>query len=452
LNAHRFLYDYRDLFTRDGAGKSWPRWKDTWKAANAYFEGTLRPGRRKNMQCISHRMMLDEDRIERFVRESPWEYEDVQEHLITHIPDAIKSQEAALIVDDVGLVKQGKHSVGVHRQYSGALGKIGNCQVAVDLIYASPGKERNADQRTWPLGMRLYLPKEWAEDNARRREVGVPRSVSFKTKPGIALEMLDRVLEQKVEHAVVVADAGYGDNSELRRALRGRKEPYVMGINPSSFRVMDPAVPIIPPGPSPQLGAPRQFHTYPKGTVTELPKEIAKRVKSWTKVTWSEGTKGELSGEFFLTRVRVTEHCATLRHATDEVAWLLLEKRGDGLKAYLCWGLDGASIEELVAYAHLRWTIEQFHKEAKQLLGLDRFEGRSWKGWHHHVTVVMLAHAFLSMLRAEQDPHDPLPSLRMVARAVLLESATQFLVKKHRFDRPKAKAVASDMLRGFTDW
>lgn len=446
------MSSYKELFTQDGAGRSWPRWKNTWKSANAYFEGMLRPGRRKNMQCISARMMIDDDRVERFVRESPWEYEDVQKHLIAHIPDSIRSPRAALIVDDVGLVKQGKHSVGVHRQYSGALGKIGNCQIAVDLVYASPGKDRNADQRTWPLGMSLYLPKEWVADKARRREVGVPKSVAFKTKPEIALEMIDRVLEQGVEHTVTVADAGYGDNSELRKALRERNEPYVLGITPSFFRMMDPDIPLIQPGPSQGLGAPRRFSTYPKGTVTELPKEIAKRVKSWTKVTWSEGTKGDLSGEFFRKRVRVAEHCATLRHASDEVAWLLLEKRGDGLKAYLCWGLDDVSIEEFVAYAHLRWTIEQFHKEAKQLLGLDRFEGRSWKGWHHHVTVVMLAHAFLSMLRAEQDTHDPLPSLRMVARAVVLESATQFLVKKHRFDRPKAKAVAGDMLRGFTDW
>lgn len=452
MNAHRFLYGYRDLFTKDGAGRSWPRWKDTWKAANAYLEGLLCPGRRKNMQSISNRMGVDEDRIERFVRESPWEYEDVQEHLIAHIPEAIRSPRAALIVDDVGLVKQGRHSVGVQRQYSGALGKIGNCQVAVDLVYASPGKERNADQRTWPLGMRLYLPKEWAEDKAMRREVGVPRNFAFKTKPEIALDMIDRVLEQKVEHAVTVADAGYGDSSELRRALRERGEPYVMGITPSHLRVMEPSVPLIPPGPSPQLGAPRRFHTYPKGTPTEHASDIAKRVKSWRKVAWSEGTKGELTGEFFLKRVRVTEHCATLRHATDEVARLLLEKRGDGLKAYLCWGLDDAPIEELVAYAHLRWTIEQFHKEAKQLLGLDRFEGRSWKGWHHHVTVVMLAHAFISSLRAEHGEQGPLPSLRVVAGALVLESATQDLVKNQGFKRRKATSVAAFMLRRYSDW
>ncbi len=412
----------------------------------------LCPGRRKNMQSISNRMGVDEDRIERFVRESPWEYEDVQEHLIAHISEAIRSPRAALIVDDVGLVKQGRHSVGVQRQYSGALGKIGNCQVAVDLVYASPGKERNADQRTWPLGMRLYLPKEWAEDKARRREVGVPRNFAFKTKPEIALDMIDRVLEQKVEHAVIVADAGYGDSSELRRALRERGEPYVMGITPSHLRVMEPSVPLIPPGSSPQLGAPRRFHTYPKGTPTEHASDIAKRVKSWRKVTWSEGTKGELTGEFFLKRVRVTEHYEKLRHATDEVAWLLLEKRGEGLKAYLCWGLDDAPIEEIVAYAHLRWTIEQFHKEAKQLLGLDRFEGRSWKGWHHHVTVVMLAHAFISSLRAEHGEQGPLPSLRMVAGALVLESATQDLVKNQGFKRRKATSVAAFMLRRYSDW
>jgi len=147
--------------------------------------------------------------------------------------------------------------------------------------------------------------------------------------------------------------------------------------------------------------------------------------------------------------VRVVEGPRERQHATHEVAWLLLEKRPNELKAYLCWGLDGASLEELVATAHLRWTIEQFHREAKQMLGLDEFEGRTWKGWHHHVTMVLLAYAYLALQRARQGDI-PLPTLPKTANAIVLEMATQQLLQRHRLTRRKARGIARTMLKGFT--
>jgi len=452
LAIRRFFGKGKDMFIKRADGSSWPRWQNTLRSGRAYYEGLLRPGRRKNMESISTRMNIDNDRVERFIRESPWEYESLQEHFVANIPDSIRNPKAAIVVDDVGLIKQGKHSVGVKRQYSGALGKVGNCQVGVDAIYVAPGKKRNADQITWPLGMQLYLPEDWAGDKAKRSETGVPKEVVFKTKPQIALELIDKVCAYKVEHRAIVADAGFGDSGDFRKGLRGRREPYVVGVTPSFIRVIDASVPLDPPGTSSGRGRPRKLPTYPKDTHAQSAVTIAENVKEWSVVEWSEGTKGVLSGEFYRTKIRVTEDAVNLRHATDEVAWLLLEKRKGELKAYLCWGLDDSSLKELVGLAHMRWPIEQFHKEAKQLLGLDRFEGRSWKGWHHHVSMVLLAYAFLSLLRAQNGQDEPLPSLRMVARTVVLEVATQTLMRKHKLKRPEASPIAATMLRGFTDW
>ena len=160
LTKHRFLARFKEVFTDREDGKSWPRWRDTWRIADAYFRGLFRPGKRKNMYGISVRMKLNDDQVERFVRESPWDYESLQDHLAENIPDTIRSPKAALVIDDFGLLKQGSHSVGVQRQYTGTAGKVANCQVAVDLVYVAPGKERNADQRTWPLGTEIYLPEK----------------------------------------------------------------------------------------------------------------------------------------------------------------------------------------------------------------------------------------------------------------------------------------------------
>jgi SRSO17 transposase len=186
LERYRFLAPLKGAFTTRSNGSSWPRWRETWRGAHAYLEGLLAPGRGKNMEAIARRVGIEGDRVERFVRESPWDHGGLQEYLVAHVPLTMRSPRAALVLDDVGIVKQGRHSVGVHRQYSGALGKVGNCQVAVDLTYAVPGRGRNADQITWPLGMELYLPRAWVEDpeyGDPRAEVGPGMSSSGPSPP-----------------------------------------------------------------------------------------------------------------------------------------------------------------------------------------------------------------------------------------------------------------------------
>lgn len=453
LQQHRFLASYATHFTQWANGKSWPRRANTRRAAGAYMRGLLGPGSGKNMQGIAKRVRLDEDRIERFVRESPWSHDSVQEHLVQNVPKRIASPEGAFILDDVGLVKKGRMSVAAYRQWCGATGKVDECQVAVDLTYAVPSRERNADQRTWPLGMELYVPMGWLtepEYALARDEAKLPVGIAFRTKHGIALDLIDRA--RAIPHACTIADAGYGDNGEFRRNLRTRDEAYVLGVSPSNVRVIDALTPVMPPRTHGRPGRPETHATHARGVKREAPRTMARRVQEWTRVDWGAGTKGVLGGDFWRSRVRVVEGPKNRRWVTDEVAWLLLERRSNELKAYLCWGFDDASLEELVAVAHLRWTIEQFHREAKQMLGLDQFQGRTWKGWHHHVTMVLLAYAYLALERARGTAADRLPTLPQTANALMLEVATQTLLKKHRLKRRQAKGIARTMLLELTTW
>lgn len=167
-------------------------------------------------------------------------------------------------------------------------------------------------------------------------------------------------------------------------------------------------------------------------------------------MTCAEGTKEPLSGQFFRTRVRVVKRVRK-RRISEETGWLLIEEAEDKLRAWLCWELDDWSIEELAAYAHLRWAIEQFHKDAKQVLGLDQFEGRSWKGWHHHVPIVLLTYAFIAAERAVQGAAARPPPFPAVARALVDEMATQ-IAESERLERLKAQEVAEAMVKGLTDW
>jgi SRSO17 transposase len=444
---------YQSHLTTRADETSWPRWRRTWRSAKAYAAGLLLPGLGKSMQRVARSVDLPEGEIKRFVSDSPWEYERVQEHLVENVPGNLSSKKGAFIVDDVGIIKQGKHSVGVYRQYSGALGKVGNCQVAVNLVYSVPGGRLNADQKTWPLGTRLYVPKAWAtadEFEELREEVHLPESFAFRTKPEIAMEMIDAARRASVPHSVTLADAGYGDDGEFRRQLRERGEPYILGVTPSSLRVIPEAAVVSTPKPTRKGGRPRTAPIHDPNIKRQSSTQIAREVKDWTRVEWSQGTKGVLSGLFHAQRVRVVTGEASRRAVTDEIGWLVLEKRSNELKAYICWGLDDANLEKLVEYAHLRWTIEQFHRESKQILGFDRFEGRSWRGWHHHITMVLLAYAFLATQRAKIGTHQ-LPTIPATAKALVIEKETQ-AYEFEGISRAKARRLAEGAVRRLTDW
>ena len=398
---------------------------------------------------------MNEHRVRRFISESPWEHDAVQNHLNRQIPETIASSEAMLIVDDVDVLKNGHHSAGVARQYAGSIGKITSCQVGVDLVAAVPGRARNADQLTWPLGLELYLPRKWIENEEfeqRRQQCALPDDITFRTKPEIAVELLARAREASVPHACVGADSGYGELRSFRTQLREWNEPYILGVGPKDMHVIPESTPIEEVDRQSSIGRPPTEPRYPENVTPQSPTVLSDELddEDWIEVTWAEGTKEPLSGRFFRTRVRVVKRVQK-RRVSDETGWLLLEDGNDKLRAWLCWGVDEWSLEELVSYAHLRWAIEQFHEEAKQVLGLDQFEGRTWKGWHHHVTIVLLTYAFIATERAAQSAAARLPPFPEVARALVYEMATQ-IAEAEGLDREKAREVGASMVRGLTDW
>jgi SRSO17 transposase len=270
--------------------------------------------------------------------------------------------DGVLIFDDTGFAKQGRCSVGVARQYSGTLGKVGNCQVAVNCHYA----ERTL---AWPVATRLYLPRPWAEDATRRRRAGVPAGVGFRTKPEIALELLDQAVAWGVRLSCVTADADYGDNPNFLEGLERRRRRYVVAVR-CDFAVA------VERGAAPQRA---------DAVVA------AQGKRSWRTIHWREGSKGWLGGQFVAVR------CWRVRaDGTRRIGWLIGEESSDGKRRYF-WSNFGprTALEKMVEYAHRRHWVERFHEEAKGLLGWDQYQGRLWTGFHRHAVTVMLAYSFL---------------------------------------------------------
>jgi len=395
--------------------EGWSRDKETKRAARNYLMGIILPGKRKNMSRVSRRVRLEPNVTQQFITDSPWDPSKVMATNVRTMSGKVASEEGVIIVDDTGQEKKGKKSPGVSRQYSGTLGKRGNCQVFVASWYCTPGETRNADAAYWPTGMGLYIPEEWFEDKGRCKQVGIPDNVKFQTKPEIALELIDRV-RKIVPHRAITADTAYGINGKFRSVLREWKEPYAVAVTPSDISVVPEDTPIIPAGTKAGRGRPQIYPRFPKDIKPKTADVLAPEIpdKDWEEVVWSEGTKGKLSARFTRVRVRVAKN----GRATDETGWLLLEKTKDGeLKTYMCWGLDEAPLEELVKIAHIRWVVEQGFKQMKGELGLDDFEGRKWIGWHHHAAMVMIAFCYLMLLRIEGNPSgNKLPTLPQVRK------------------------------------
>jgi SRSO17 transposase len=302
-----------------------------------------------------------------------------------------KRPVVAWIVDDTGFPKKGTHSVGVARQYCGQVGKQENCRVAVSLSVA-----------TWtsslPIAWRLYLPEGWARKGKRRRQAGVPEEVEFQTKPQIALEQLRRAVEERVSLGVVVADAAYGIDSQFRAGVTGLELEYVLGVQ-SSTTVWEPGKQPLPAQPRKGRGRPtrllRRDPEHQPVSVKQLAAALPAAV--WKGVGWRQGSQRTLRSRFAAVRVRPA-HRDYWRAEPHPEEWLLIEwPRGEAepTQYWLSTLPPQTSLLDLVHLAKQRWIIERDYQELKQELGLGHYEGRGWRGFHHHGTLCIAAYGFL---------------------------------------------------------
>jgi SRSO17 transposase len=368
--------------------------------AEVYLRGLLLDGHRKSVEPMAQRLRATdgsardyEQALQQFLNQSPWDDRPVRDRLTRRVLAAVGSGRF-VIVDDTGFPKQGTHSVGVSRQYSGTLGKVGNCQAAVTLQYAT-------GQEVLALDAELYLPEEWGSDRDRLAAAGVPRGISYRPKWQIALALLARAKANGLS-GVVLADSAYGDATDFRQALDDGRWPYCVGIS-STLKVVaaDHDFGRVPPyrGKGRPPSRPQKVRA---GAVAPSVKEWAQaRAKDFRRVTWREGTKGKLSSRFAAWRVRPAHRLSAGKEPLA-ACWLVVEwpeGEAEPTKYFFSNLAATAPLVRLVRTAKGRWWVEHSYKEAKDELGLDHFEGRGWRGWHHHVTLVLLAYAFLVLRR-----------------------------------------------------
>ncbi len=354
-----------------------------------YVRGLLQDGERKSIEPMAARMRDGNvQAMQQFVGQSPWQWEEVWARLGRRMTAELEP-DSAWVVDDTGFPKQGEDSVGVARQYSGTLGKTGNCQVAVSLHHVG-------GQGNTVLGWRLYLPESWANDQERRQAVGVPKGVVFKRKWELTLELIDQARSWGLADRIVLADGGYGESTEFRDELEARDLRYVVGIGPNVGVWTKP-----PKGKIPKYsgrGAPAKKLDYGDQRPSAV-KAVAMKAKGWKKVRWREGSKGWMESRFLSMRLQPS-HGFVDGDPPHKELWLLAEwpeQEKEPTKYFFADLAPSYTLRRLVRIAKCRWKIEQDYHQLKEELGLDHYEGRSWNGWHHHVTLVMLAHAFLTL-------------------------------------------------------
>jgi SRSO17 transposase len=407
------LRDYAAVFADDFPQAKPARW------AGVYLQGLLLDGERKSIEPLSRRVTLPdgltskdpEQALQQFVNQSPWDEHRVLRHYRAQLAPTFASPDGVFLIDDVSFPKQGRHSVGVQRQYCGALGKRANCQVAVSVHYVSP-------RGHYPLDLRLYLPDCWLTDPKRLDQAGVPEAERRPlTKPEIALELLDRVRAEGLPGWAVVADSGYGVSGDFRDGLAARGLTYMVGVT-EDFVVFAEQPVWAPPRPA-TGGRPQTRPQLTDGSPAAVAVgELARRVRL-RKVTWREGTKGKLSARFAWLRVWPGQGWQRGACADAAPVWLLIEEQADGKFKYAFSNLPpGTSCVQAVRLWKSRWPVEQGYQQLKEELGLDHFEGRSWRGFHHHATMALLTYGFLLLERQRardqhlRDPKKGVPSRR----------------------------------------
>jgi SRSO17 transposase len=384
---------------------------DRAKPLRDYCTGLLLPCERKSVEPMAavtapQRTAAQHQCLLHFVGEGGWSDEAVLGKVREMVLPVIERQGPieAWIIDDTAFPKKGKHSVGVARQYCGQLGKQDNCQVAVSLSLANA-------HASLPVAYRLYLPEAWASDVARRKKAKVPEEVGFQTKVEMALDQARAALSAGLPRGVVLMDAGYGNHSELRSALAGLELSYVAGIL-SNTTVWGPGTGPLPPKPYvPGRGRPtKQLRRDAEHRPVKV-KDLAFSLpaKAWRRITWREGTNAPLTSRFARLRLRIARRDFN-RSEPWPPEWLLIEwpeGEKEPTKYWLSNLSEDIGFARLVELAKLRWRIERDYQELKQEIGLAHFEGRGWRGFHHHATLCIAAYGFLIRERATISPSGP---------------------------------------------
>ncbi len=366
--------------------------------AKAYCTALLLPGERKSVEPMAARMAPERvqakhQSMHHVVANAPWDDAAMLAAVRGQVIPALERHGpiSYWIVDDSGMPKQGKHSVGVARQYCGNLGKRDNCQVAVSLSVAN-------DQASLPIAYRLYLPQDWAADSQRRQAAGVPESIAFATKPAIALGQIRQALADRVPVGIVLGDAGYGVETDFRVSLRGLGLSYALGVK-SSTGVWAAGTTPLPPLPYTGRGRrpTRLRRDEEHKPVSTLQLAMSLPASAWRRVSWREGSRGDLASRFAALRVRPA-HGDTQRSEPWPEEWLLIEwPRGEAepTRYWLSNLGPTTGLAKLVRTAKARWLIERDYEELKQEIGLDHYEGRGWRGFHHHASLCIAAFGFL---------------------------------------------------------
>lgn len=364
-----------------------------------YLKGLVLPGGRKSVEPMAARVQPQRVRsahqsMHHLVAEAPWSDEAMLSVVARSVLPKLTVDDESVnwIVDDTGLPKKGKHSVGVAHQYCGQTGKQDNCRVAVSLSIATP-------RGSVPVGFRLYMPREWTDDRERCDKAGVPDEVSFATKPTLALQQIESALEAGYPCGTVLADAAYGDETAWREAIAGYGLRYAVGVRPGTTVWWGKYQPLAEPKPAGTVGRPRhrvrRDADHQPISVADVARALPARC--WRTVTWREGVSQPLNSRFARVRVRAAHH-----DQPREEEWLIIEwaKGADEPAHYWFSTLPGnTGWQEMVNTVMGRWQIERDYEELKQELGLGHFEGRNWRGFHHHASLCIAAYGFLMLER-----------------------------------------------------
>jgi SRSO17 transposase len=388
-----------------------------------YVAGLIGPGERKSLQPMAARVApADYDQLHHFVAVGPWDEAPLEAELLTQANRLVGGPDAILVIDDTALPKKGTHSVGVGPQYAGALGKKANCQSLVSLTLAK-------HEVPIPLVLRLFLPDTWIKDPERLRQAGVPETFWVeRSKPEIALAELQRVMQAGVSFGAVLADAGYGISAPFRQALSALGLLWAVGI-PRIQKVYPSKVKLVLPPVT--RGGPRKT-LIPDQEAIAAEAMLAKA--SWRRITWRRGTKGPMRAKFAAVRVRVADgpevrlQGRTGQHRPGDEVWLVGEHRTSGERKYYLSNLPpDTALKRLASLIKARWVCEQAHQQLKEELGLDHFEGRSWRGLHRHALMTLIAYLFLPHLRLQAATGEkrtpggppPQPTLPAIRRRLL---------------------------------